>query len=67
VNGRQKDPYKEKLPEADPIKEEYKEDYMKAMKVVKARLDAIPVEGLPAEAPESIMASTKETKGDAGA
>lgn len=31
VNGVQQDPYKQKLPEAEPIKEEWKEDFLKEM------------------------------------
>ncbi len=43
VNGVQKDPYKQELPEADPIKPEYREEYIRKMEVLKRRLDAIEI------------------------
>lgn len=45
VNGRQVDPYKQDLPEADPIKEAYRADYMGHMQRLKKALDEIPVPG----------------------
>lgn len=44
VNGTQVDPYKQELPEADPIKPEYMDEYMEMMKGLKERLDAIIIE-----------------------
>lgn len=41
VNGTQVDPYRQELPEADPIKPEYREDYLAKMQVLKERLDGI--------------------------
>lgn len=43
-NGRQVDPYKQDLPEAEPIKEEYREEYLKMMEPLKKRLDNIRIE-----------------------
>jgi murein DD-endopeptidase MepM/ murein hydrolase activator NlpD len=40
-NGKQVDPYKQDLPEAEPIKEEYKADYEKFMNEWKVKLDAM--------------------------
>ena len=39
VNGTQVDPYRQKLPEADPIKPEYRDEYLEKMEVLKKRLD----------------------------
>ncbi|AEV33712.1 metalloendopeptidase-like membrane protein [Owenweeksia hongkongensis DSM 17368] len=55
-NGKQVDPYSQKLPEADPIKEKYKADYEAQMTVLKARLDKLPVEGAETD-PEIHLAS----------
>ena len=41
VNGTQVDPYKQELPEADPIKPEYRDEYMEVMQGLKKRLDKI--------------------------
>ena len=41
-NGKQVDPFKQKLPEADPIKEELKADYFMRIASMKEQLDAIP-------------------------
>ena len=41
-NGKQVDPFKQKLPEADPIKEELKADYFMHIAPIKEQLDAIP-------------------------
>ena len=38
VNGVQVDPYKQKLPDADPIKEEWKPDFLKKMAIWKSKL-----------------------------
>lgn len=43
VNGKQVDPYKQDLPEADPIKEEYREDYLEHMAELKTAIDALPL------------------------
>lgn len=43
-NGRQVDPLREKLPAADPVKEEYLEDYKLKMLELKARLDNMPID-----------------------
>ena len=41
-NGQQVDPFKEKLPEADPIREDLKADYFLHIAPIKEQLDAIP-------------------------
>jgi murein DD-endopeptidase MepM/ murein hydrolase activator NlpD len=43
VNGKQVDPYQQDLPDAEPIKEEYKEGYMQIMAQLKKRLDALEI------------------------
>ena len=40
-NGRQVDPFKQKLPEAKPISEKLKEEYMLKMQPIKEALDCI--------------------------
>lgn len=55
-NGKQVDPLREKLPEAEPVKSEYMEEYLEVMKDYKAKLDAISVEST--EAKEVHMASS---------
>lgn len=45
-NGKQVDPLRQDLPEAEPIKPEYRDEYMDFMADLKAQLDAIPVEGI---------------------
>ncbi len=62
VNGKQVDPYRQDLPEADPIKAEFKEDYFAKMEVLKQRLDEMPVER--EQEPSSYMASN-QSKGKA--
>lgn len=42
-NGKQVDPYRQELPEADPIKEEYKQDFESKMVGLKARLDKLQI------------------------
>ncbi|MDX5404545.1 MAG: peptidoglycan DD-metalloendopeptidase family protein [Bacteroidota bacterium] len=42
-NGKQVDPLREKLPEAEPIKEAYKEDYLRHMQPLKQRLDEMAI------------------------
>ncbi|MCR9181944.1 MAG: peptidoglycan DD-metalloendopeptidase family protein [Flavobacteriaceae bacterium] len=46
-NGKQVDPYAINLPAAEPIKEEFKEDYFKFIKPLKAEIDAIPEKTIP--------------------
>ncbi len=41
-NGKQVDPFKQKLPEADPIREDLKSDYFIHIAPIKEQLDAIP-------------------------
>jgi murein DD-endopeptidase MepM/ murein hydrolase activator NlpD len=41
-NGRQVDPLREKLPEAEPISKNLKERYFDFIKPIKAQLDSIP-------------------------
>jgi murein DD-endopeptidase MepM/ murein hydrolase activator NlpD len=41
-NGKQVDPFKQKLPEADPIREDLKSDYFLHIASIKEQLDAIP-------------------------
>ena len=43
-NGKQVDPYKQDLPEADPIKEEFRKDYMQYMREWKGHLDMIKIQ-----------------------
>ena len=45
VNGKQVDPYQQDLPDAEPIKEEYRVDYEKEMLHLKALLDDLPLPG----------------------
>ncbi len=54
-NGVQVDPYKQDLPEAEPIKEEYQEEYTAAMERWKKLLDAMPI--IEAENDDVLMAS----------
>lgn len=41
-NGKQVDPFRQKLPEADPIREDLKSDYFLHIASIKEQLDAIP-------------------------
>ncbi len=41
-NGKQVDPFRQKLPEADPIREDLKADYFLHIAPIKEQLDAIP-------------------------
>lgn len=41
VNGKQRDPYRQKLPSAKNLEEKYKEDYFSYIKPIKAKLDSI--------------------------
>ena len=41
-NGSQIDPYKEKIPPAEPVDENHVERYMKEMNQIRDQLDAIP-------------------------
>ena len=41
-NGKQVDPFRQKLPEADPIREDLKSDYFIHIAPIKEQLDAIP-------------------------
>lgn len=41
-NGKQVDPFKQKLPEADPIREDLKSEYFSHIATIKEELDAIP-------------------------
>jgi len=41
-NGKQVDPFRQKLPEADPIREDLKSDYFLHIATIKEQLDAIP-------------------------
>lgn len=54
-NGKQVDPYKQDLPEAEPIKKEYKQEYLDFMSLWKKRLDEMPVHD--DKDPEIYMAS----------
>jgi len=44
-NGVQVDPFKQKLPEAEPISDKLKAEYLEFIKPVKTKLDAVPFEG----------------------
>lgn len=66
VNGRQVDPFKQDLPDADPIKEEYREAYMAYMKKLKERLDA-EVVAKPSEEGQSLQLASSEDDQDQGA
>ncbi|WP_274474176.1 M23 family metallopeptidase [Mangrovimonas aestuarii] len=48
-NGRQVDPFKEKLPEAEPISDSLKEKYLKYIEPIKLQLDDIISKELPIE------------------
>lgn len=48
-NGRQVDPYKEKLPVAEPIAEDIKEQYMEYIEPIRAQLDCIEFLEVPEE------------------
>ncbi|MEM6686643.1 MAG: peptidoglycan DD-metalloendopeptidase family protein [Bacteroidota bacterium] len=50
-NGRQVDPFKQKLPDADPIDEKLKEKYLEFIKPLKIQIDGIQIELPVAEAP----------------
>ncbi len=41
-NGEQVDPFKQKLPAAEPISEDLKEEYLEYIKPIKVQMDAIP-------------------------
>ena len=62
VNGQQKDPYKQELPEADPIKPEYRDEYMDAMKLLKDRIDKIIISDPEKEG--NYIVSNEETSND---
>lgn len=55
-NGRQVDPFRQDLPDAEPIADDLKEKYLEHIKPVKAQLDAIawPEEKLPITQEEAI-------------
>ncbi|MFV0565671.1 MAG: M23 family metallopeptidase [Flavobacteriaceae bacterium] len=42
-NGKQVDPFKEKLPQSEPIKEELKTSYLEFIKPLKYKLDSMPI------------------------
>ena len=44
VNGRQVDPFKQKLPEAKPISDSLKTKYLEFIKPIRIQLDDIPFE-----------------------
>ncbi|WP_369048103.1 peptidoglycan DD-metalloendopeptidase family protein [Tenacibaculum sp. UWU-22] len=46
-NGKQVDPFKQKLPSAAPLKKELKPIYLEFIKPLKQQLDSIPVNNLP--------------------
>lgn len=48
VNGVQRDPYRLKLPSAEPLKKEYMEDYLKTIAPLKEEIDSIPFKNDPA-------------------
>ncbi len=52
-NGKQVDPFKQKLPEAEPISDSLKVRYLDFIKPVKERLDAIEIEEAPPIANQS--------------
>ncbi|WP_452601445.1 peptidoglycan DD-metalloendopeptidase family protein [Pontimicrobium sp. MEBiC06410] len=51
-NGRQVDPFKQKLPEAEPISDSLKTKYLEYIKPIKAQLDTIEFQELESEAQE---------------
>lgn len=62
-NGKQVDPYRQDLPEAEPIKEEYRAEYVEMMKPLKKRLDEMEVKRASSE---RLMAdASKNRSGDA--
>ena len=56
-NGVQVDPYKQDLPEAEPIKPEYKDEYTSFMEKWKSHLDTMPIQEVPAPEDDVLMAS----------
>lgn len=58
-NGKQVDPYKQDLPSAEPIKEQYKDDYMAMMKSFKKRLDALKIPALEEENSGVVVAENR--------
>ena len=46
-NGRQVDPFKQKLPAAKPIEESVKKDYFASIESIKVTLDSIPTKEIP--------------------
>ncbi|WP_435136400.1 peptidoglycan DD-metalloendopeptidase family protein [Formosa sp. A9] len=45
VNGKQVDPFKQKLPAAEPISDSLKEKYLEYIKPIRFQLDAVPFKG----------------------
>lgn len=54
-NGRQVDPFKEELPQADPISESLKSDYLAFIAPIKKQLDSLPIEENEEEIPNENM------------
>ncbi|CDF81014.1 peptidase, M23 family [Formosa agariphila KMM 3901] len=46
-NGKQVDPFKQKLPAAEPISEDLKVKYLEYIKPIKIQIDAVPFKGIP--------------------
>jgi len=61
-HGKQVDPYKQDLPEAEPIKPEYKEEYLEFMQVWKQKLDEIDIVPSDAKEADVLMASGKASR-----
>ncbi|WP_246147145.1 peptidoglycan DD-metalloendopeptidase family protein [Seonamhaeicola marinus] len=55
VNGRQVDPFKQKLPEAKPISDSLKAKYLDFIKPIKIQLDAIPFDEVEKTIPEDTI------------
>ncbi|MFB9051799.1 peptidoglycan DD-metalloendopeptidase family protein [Formosa undariae] len=51
-NGVQVDPFKQKLPAAEPISENLKVKYLEYIKPIKVQIDAVPFKGAPEHKPE---------------
>ncbi|MHA7942665.1 peptidoglycan DD-metalloendopeptidase family protein [Formosa sp. 3Alg 14/1] len=51
-NGVQVDPFKQKLPAAEPISENLKVKYLEYIKPIKIQIDAVPFKGVPQHKPE---------------
>ena len=59
VNGKEEDPYRQKLPSAKNIAEKHKEAYLLAIEPVKKELDSIPYPNLKSNADDESITFKK--------